>query len=210
MPTATKVCRFGRSGPNKTAQTPSSVASPAMVLVQCRPVMLKSVIRQLGRQAQALREKWYARPFAHVFTDPRLWSLQRRSITGAFGVGLAICFVPLPVHIPLALLLAMLLRLNVPTLLGTVFIVNPLTVVPIYFFAYMTGHALLGSSPSNFRFELSWDWLQNGLGPMWKPFLLGCLICALVCGVAGWLVTNRLWLWRVRKKYRSRGRASND
>lgn len=124
-------------------------------------------------------------------------------------MGLAICFVPLPVHIPLAVALAMLLRLNVPTLLGTVFVVNPLTIVPIYFFAYVTGRTLLGETPGDFRFELSWEWLQIGLGPVWKPFLLGCLTCSIVFGLAGWLVMNRLWLWRVRKKYRNRGRATN-
>lgn len=171
--------------------------------------MVKPLIRRFGRQAQTLREKWYARPFAHLFTDPRLWSLQRRSITAAFGIGLGICFVPLPVHIPLAFILAMLLRLNVPTLLATVFLVNPLTVVPIYFFAYVTGRTLLGQAPGEFVFELSWDWLQHGLGPLWKPFLLGCLVCGVVCGLAGWLVTNRLWLWRVRKKYRTRSAAAN-
>lgn len=171
--------------------------------------MVRKLNKRIARQVHELREKWYARPFSRVFADPRLWSLQRRSITGAFGVGLAICFVPLPVHIPLAFVLAMLLRLNVPTLVGTVFIVNPLTVVPIYFFAYVTGRALLGETPGDFRFELSWQWLQSGLGPVWKPFLIGCLACALVCGLTGWLVSNRLWLWSVRKRYRTRGRDSN-
>jgi uncharacterized protein (DUF2062 family) len=172
--------------------------------------MLRNTIRQLGRKVQASRDRWFARPFAHVFIDPRLWSLQRRSITSAFGVGLAICFIPLPVHIPLAFMLAMLLRLNVPTLIGTVFIVNPLTVVPIYYLAYLTGRAALGQSPGNFRFELSWDWLQHGLGPVWKPFLLGCLICGVAFGLVGWLVLDRIWQSRVREKYRTRGSRSND
>lgn len=172
--------------------------------------MIKPLIRRLGRQAYALRERWYARPFGHLFADARLWSLQRRSITGAFGMGLAICFVPLPAQIPIALVFAMLMRLNVPTIVATVFIVNPFTVVPIYFFAYLTGRTLLGQAPGEFVFEPSWDWLQYGLGPVWKPFLLGCLVCAVVCGIFGWLVTNQLWLWRVRQKYRSRGGTAKD
>ena len=166
--------------------------------------MLRDIIRQLGRRAQTLRDAWYLRPFAHVFVDPRLWSLQRRSITGAFGVGLSICFVPLPVHIPVAFMLAMLLRLNVPTLIGTVFIVNPVTVVPIYYLAYLTGRTLLGETPGQFRFELSWDWLQNGLGPMWQAFLLGCVVCGAVAGFVGWIALDRIWRWRVQQKYRRR------
>lgn len=170
--------------------------------------MVRNLIRQLSRHAQSISDAWYARPFARVFIDPRLWSLQRRGITASFGVGLAICFMPLPIHIPLALMLAMLLRLNVPVLLGTVFIVNPLTVVPIYYLAYLTGRTLLGQTPGEFRFELSWDWLQNGLGPMWQPFLLGCVVCAAIFGITGWVLLDRLWRWRVRKKYRTRGSRS--
>ena len=46
-------------------------------------------------------------------------------------------------------------------------------------------------------FRLSWDWLQNGLGPLWKPFLLGCLICGVVAGVLGWMALELAWRWRV-------------
>ncbi len=166
--------------------------------------MLRNIIRQLGRWAQTLRDVWYLQPVAHVFVDPRLWSLQRRSITGAFGVGLSICFVPLPVQIPVAFMLAMLLRLNVPTLIGTVFIVNPVTVVPIYYLAYLTGRTMLGETPEQSRFELSWDWLQNGLGPMWQAFLLGCVVCGAVAGFVGWIALDRIWRWRVQQKYRRR------
>ena len=51
----------------------------------------------------------------------------------AFGVGLAICFMPLPVHLAGACALALLWRLNVPVICGTTFLVNPLTMVPIYY-----------------------------------------------------------------------------
>lgn len=151
-----------------------------------------------------LRDRWYVRVFGERLTDPSLWSMQRRGITGAFGVGLAICFVPLPIHIPLALACALLARLNVPVIIGTIFIVNPLTVVPIYYLAYVVGATILGWKQRHFHFELSWDWLQYGLGPLWKPFLLGCVICAIVAGIAGWLSLELVWRLRVRKKYRDR------
>lgn len=171
--------------------------------------MVRRILRNLAQRAQALAGKWYARPFARVFDEPRLWSMQRRSITAAFGAGLAICFVPLPVHTLLALLVAALARLNVPTIIGTIWIVNPLTMVPTFYFAYTVGCMLVGAPPSQFAFELSWAWLEHGLGPMWLPFLTGCGACAATFGIGGWLLLDRLWIWHARYKYRTRRRSSN-
>ena len=149
--------------------------------------------------------RWYLRGFGAQLTDPRLWSLQRRGVTGAFGAGLAICFVPLPVHLPLAILVAIVWRLNLPTTLATVWIVNPFTIVPIYYAAYRIGAAITGVEPHAFGFRMSFDWLEHGLGPMWKPFLVGCLASAILCGVLGWLGLELLWRWRVvNRRYRMR------
>ena len=157
-----------------------------------------------------MQNRWYVRVFGQRLTDPSLWSLQRRGITGAFGVGLAICFVPVPVHIPLAITCALVGRLNIPVIIGTVFLVNPITVVPIYYLAYRVGAAVLGSKQRHFHFQLSWDWLQYGLGPLWKPFLLGCGICAVAFGLLGWFALELLWRQRVRKKYRDRHSAPSQ
>ncbi len=156
-----------------------------------------------------VRGRWYARPFAQWLGDTRLWSMQRRGITLAFGAGLAICFVPLPVHVPAALAVAALARVNVPVIVSTVFLVNPLTAVPVYYLAYRVGCLALGAPRDEFRFELSWDWLQHGLGPMWKPFLAGCLICAIGAGLLGWVLLELLWRRQVVKKYRARRGASS-
>jgi uncharacterized protein (DUF2062 family) len=170
--------------------------------------MSHQFLRQLRSKADAVRGQWYARPFGSRLLDPRLWSVQRRSVTSAFAAGLAICFIPLPVHLPLAVLVAILARVNMPVIVATVFIVNPFTVVPLYYAAYRFGALLLGRHVRPFRFQLSWDWLQYGLGPVWKPFLLGCLLSALVCSLLGWLSLEALWRWRVRKKYRERPAAA--
>ena len=93
--------------------------------------------------------------------------------------------------------------------LSTVCLVNPLTVVPVYYLAYRIGCLALSEPQGRFSFALSWDWLQNGLGPMWKPFLAGCGICALVVGVSGWLLLELMWRRQVIKKYRARRGASS-
>lgn len=166
--------------------------------------MLRPFVRRLGRRAHLLRDRWYTRPFAHWLGDSRLWSLQRRGITLAFGAGLAICFLPLPIHTPTALAVAVLARVNIPVILSTTFLLNPLTAVPVYYFAYRIGCSALGVPVRPFGFDPSWDWLQHGLGPLWKPFLTGCALCGLAAGVLGWLLLELLWRRQVIKKYRAR------
>ena len=166
--------------------------------------MPRRLLKKLMPSAHTLRTKWYLRVFGSRVTDPRLWSLQRRTVTLAFALGLAICFVPLPIHLPLAVLIAITARINVPTIIGTVFLVNPFTVVPVFYTAYRVGAAVLGLEPQRFRFKFDFDWLQYGLGPMWRPFLLGCVICALLAGLTGGIGLELLWRWRVRSRYRTR------
>jgi uncharacterized protein (DUF2062 family) len=166
--------------------------------------MPRRLLRKLKPKVHGLSDRWYFRPFRERLAHPALWSVQRRSITGAFATGLAIAFIPLPVHTPLALLMAILMRLNVSVIIATVWIVNPFTVVPIYFAAYRFGVLLLRGTAMPFAFRMSWDWLEHGLGPLWKPFLVGCAASAFVCSTVGWFALEILWRQRVRYRYRTR------
>jgi uncharacterized protein (DUF2062 family) len=88
-------------------------------------------------------------------------------------------------------------------------LVNPVTVVPAYLLAYKIGVLVTDSPPLAFQFELSWDWLQKGLGPMWKPFLVGCAISGTAFGLMGYAVLDLLWRYNTRKRYRERAGAAS-
>jgi len=171
--------------------------------------MPRRLLRKILPSPEQVRSHWYLRPFRTRIADPRLWTLQRRSITLAFAAGLAICFVPLPVHLLLAALTAVALRVNLPVIVATVLLVNPFTAVPVYYLAYRVGAGLLNMPPQDFAFEMSWDWLQYGLGPVWKPFLVGCIVCGILAAAAGWLLAELLWRWLVLKRYRGRRRTAS-
>jgi uncharacterized protein (DUF2062 family) len=149
------------------------------------------------------------RPFRLLLEHPMYWSLNRRSVTRAFALGLLISFVPIPVHFLLATVLALTLRLNVPAAIVGTFLANPLTMVPMYMGAYWVGCSLLGITGGNIAFEMSWHWLTTALLPIWKPFLLGCLVLGTTAAVSGYVLLGGVWHLSLVLKYHERKGAMN-
>jgi uncharacterized protein len=166
--------------------------------------MPRELLKRIVPSPHSLRERWFLRPFGTRITDPQLWTLHRRGVTAAFGAGLAICFVPLPVHTILATTVAVIWRVNLPVAIGTTFLVNPFTAVPVYYLAYRAGAALLHAPRQHFKFVPTLGWFHHGLAPVWQPFVAGCVACAVLAGVLGWVVLELVWRWHVTSRYRAR------
>jgi uncharacterized protein (DUF2062 family) len=118
-------------------------------------------------------------------------------------------FVPIPFQMIPAAALAIWRRVNLPISVGLVWITNPLTMPPIFYFAYKLGAWILGVEVNTQNFDISWEWIKTELVTIWEPFLLGCLICAVVSAVVGALGIRLLWRlnvirqWEHRKKSRA-------
>jgi hypothetical protein len=166
--------------------------------------MPRRVFKPLSRQRHFWKERWFMRPFRLLLENPSYWSLNRRNVTRAVALGLFIAFVPLPVHMLLAAALALLLRLNIPAAVAATLVTNPVTVVPLYYFAYRTGCVLLDMHTRAFAFEFSWQWLTTGLLPIWKPFLLGCLVLGTVAALLGYILLGSIWHLSLVFKYHAR------
>ena len=75
--------------------------------------------------------KWF-------FLQP-IWVLNRKQVAGGLGLGVTLAFVPLPIQMLLCVPLSIILRVNLPAALGAVWLSNPLTAGPIFFFALRVG-----------------------------------------------------------------------
>ena len=170
-----------------------------------RTPMPKHLIRRITPNQETLRKHRHLQIFGKRLHDPNLWHINRRSSAGAFAVGLFMAFVPVPFQMVLAAGAAILLRVNLPLSVVLVWITNPLTIPPMFFFAYLVGTWVIGAPPNAEHFSFTLEWLKNGgLDGIWVPFLFGCLLCGMTSGVLGYAIIRALWRLHAVRQWEKR------
>ncbi|MCK4705911.1 MAG: DUF2062 domain-containing protein, partial [Gammaproteobacteria bacterium] len=79
---------------------------------------------------------------------------------------------------------------------------------PMFYFAYVVGTWIIDIPEVPFVMELSMDWLMSELSVIWKPFLTGCLVLAVISSAVGYFGMNYIWahfvMQRRKKKFNNR------
>ena len=105
---------------------------------------VKRLLRPLPRRATIHRYPglgWFAK-FAR--RRAYLWSFRTSAVIPALWAGNILAFLPLyGIQLALACGLALVLRANLPVLIGLQFLTNPVTVAPVYFVCFQFGHLFL-------------------------------------------------------------------
>lgn len=158
---------------------------------------------------QRIRSHKHLQWLGRLLHDPNLWHFNRRSVAGAFSVGLFAAFIPLPFQMAIAAAMAIPARVNLPISVGLVWLTNPITMPPLFYAAYKLGSWLLGVQPLDLQFEPTFDWLKHELGHIWQPFLLGNFLLAALCATGANLIIRLLWRLHV-VRYLKRKRAARD
>ena len=154
---------------------------------------------------KTIKENKTLQIFGDWLHEPNLWHLNRRSVAGAFAVGLFFAWMPVPFQMVMAAGTAIWIGTNLPLSVIIVWISNPFTIPPMFYFAYLVGTWIIGEPATDFSFELSFDWLFNELSSSWKPFLIGCFTMATCSSLFGYLTINAIWRYSVLSR-RSLGR----
>ena len=136
--------------------------------------------------------------------DPNFWHLSRRSVSMAFAIGLFAAWLPVPGQMAIAAVGAFSYRANLPIAVALVWLTNPITMPPLFYFAYRVGLWFMDrpSPAENFKFSL--EGVTSGFGNTWEPFLLGCFIMGISCSAAGYFGINYFWHQHVAKKWAAR------
>ena len=154
--------------------------------------------------------------FGPRITEPMLWHINRRSISGAMFVGLFCALIPLPGQMLFAALFAIWLRVNLPLSIALTWLTNPFTMVPILYSSYWLGAHLygvpmleIGQIKDAFVAMTTHLFSTATLPPTHGVFsfpamLLGLLAEALILATLGTLLMRALWRYHVVHAWRTR------
>ena len=168
--------------------------------------MPRRLLKRLLPTPHNMRAHKSLQPLARLLHDPNLWHLNRRSVSLAAFVGIFMAFLPLPIHMIGAAIASILLRCNLTIAVVLVWISNPLTIPPMFYSTYRLGAWMLDVPAQQTHFELSWEWLREGLGAVWQPLMLGSLTTGLVLATAAYAAIRLLWRLGVQQQWRRRQR----
>lgn len=168
---------------------------------------------------ETVRNHRWLKPFGGWLHHHNLWHLHRRSVAGGVAVGLFCGLIPGPLQMISAVLVAVLLRVNLPVAVFMTLYTNPFTILPLYLLAYEFGAWVSGARNGMTEAVLAFPELHwhNWAGTMWdwlaalgKPLLIGLPLLGVTLAIAGYIVVRVAWRvvvvlrWRARQKRRIR------
>jgi uncharacterized protein (DUF2062 family) len=164
---------------------------------------------------RTFRDHKHLKRFGPRLHEPNLWHLNRRSVPGAFSVGLFVAFLPTPFQMAISAALAILFRVNLPISVALVWLTNPFTMTPVFYFCYKLGAWLLGRPVHRIDIsEPSLTWLLMEMKTIGAPFLLGSLVTGTVAAILGNVFIRVFWRlhvswgWRARRQRKLARRAA--
>jgi len=166
--------------------------------------MPKKLIKKYMPDPEKLKQQKSLQFLGDRLHEPNLWHLNRRSVSLAFAIGLFAAWIPTPGQMAIAAVGAFYFRANLPISVALVWITNPLTMPPMFYFAYIVGLTFLGQSTPGDDFEFNLDSILASLSDIGGPFLFGCLILGIISSVVGYFGIRLFWQYQVNKQWKAR------
>ncbi len=166
--------------------------------------MPRHLIKRYTPDPAALKKHKHLRHLGALLHDENLWHLNRRSVSGGVAAGLFWAMIPIPAQMVAAALTAIACRINLPISVALVWITNPITIPPVFYFNYLVGTWLLGAPADVGEFQLSAEWIMAEINAIWKPLCLGSVVIGILLGGIGYAAMRVYWRWHVLKRFRTR------
>tara|TARA_B110000305_G_scaffold37859_1_gene38315 strand:- start:2125 stop:2610 length:486 start_codon:yes stop_codon:yes gene_type:complete len=158
---------------------------------------MKSTLKKYSPKRENINLGWLNK----YLTDPELWKWNKKTIAKAFAIGLFCAFLPLPVHMLLAGVLAVTFSANILLSLLVVWVNNPITILPIIYFTYKLGATIIGIEVDP-EFEFSFGYLMDNFWSATIALWTGGLISSIVASLVGYFSIISIYKYRAYKRIR--------
>ncbi len=158
-------------------------------------VKVKETLKKYSPKRENLNLGWLNK---HL-TGPELWKWNKRTIAKAFAIGLFCAFLPMPAHTLLAAILAVLFSANILLSMFMVWINNPITMIPIYYFTYKLGASIMGIEMDP-DFEFSFGYLMDNFGAATLALWIGGIIVSIVSAILGYFSIITIYKYKAFKR----------
>jgi uncharacterized protein (DUF2062 family) len=145
-----------------------------------------------------------------ILNEPNLWHINRHSVARAFLIGVFFCLIPMPFQMLAAAFFAIWFNANLPLSVVLVWISNPITMPPMFYFNYKVGAWILNRPVLSFHPQLSWHWISERLLDIGIPLYLGSLIVATISACLAYLIIQFIWRRKIRTDWQLRRRARKE
>jgi uncharacterized protein (DUF2062 family) len=155
-------------------------------------------------------------------TEPNLWYINRKSISGAVFWGIICAWIPFPAQMLVAAICAITFRVNLPLSVAITWITNPFTLIPIFYTSYCVGSFIFGIPILNLS-EIK-DVVVHFSSGMFsdsaplattydfsmRALLVGVVVEAVIVASIGYLIVQLLWRCHVMNEWKTRHDLPNE
>jgi len=161
--------------------------------------MSKAIIKKYLPDPEKIKSNKNLRFLGDRLHESNLWHINRRSVALAFAIGLFFAWVPTPTQMVMAAAGAIYFRANLAISVALVWLTNPLTMPPLYYFAYRIG--IWALDKPHFNDDFSLDNVFAHMATIGGPFLFGCLLVGIASATIGYLGIQCYWRFHVNRRW---------
>ena len=161
--------------------------------------MPKKKLKKILPTHEKIKEQKFLKIFGKFIDKREIWSLSRKRVIAGVVIGIFVACLPMPLQMVLATVLAIVFNANLPISFALIFISNPITMPPIFYFEYQIGNLFL--KPENI-IEFNFDSMYENFDQIALSLWTGAIVVGVFSAVTCAIIVNFLWIYTVRKDRR--------
>ena len=161
--------------------------------------MPRKQLKKILPSHEKIKKQKFLKIFGKFLNKKEIWSLSRKKVVVGVLIGIFVACLPMPFQMIPACLLAIILNANLPISFLLIFVSNPITMPPLFYFEYELGNLILKPETIiEFNFDSMYENFDQIAFSLWTGAIVLGIFASIICAIT----VNFLWIYSVRKSRR--------